>query len=540
MILYKLFCDVAHTGTILLLLYGPFCIYTTILTLYNNTKFNGNTNHYIVHFQNIPWYNYYFFFDANFYLYLLFVKYYGNITSKPLPYINDTFPLHRRRRVFRYLLEFVHSQSVAQGQAWITNWFLDETRRIAPAYTELGMPNILDFFAYLFFRQGNIDNLDELQLKEITSYAQLICSKLGKVTNKRNNKFHAMRPPCDSIIPMCQEAPILYYLFFDFCIRYLCTEIMFLRMKYTRRNDIEPLKYFVKKSINKTDNHNIGIEVSEKKWHDYSVDRNTDDNIPLIFFHGLGAGLSTYYLLFQYFINSKKFENRTVIIIDMPYVSIEFPKIFFSAPTIQEMNIYIETIVRRECPCFSNKQKVTIDILAHSYGTFVAANLIYTRNNVKARHAIIVDPVAIQLFRSTLCKTFLYTRKVNREDLVDILSLHAMKDISIARTLMRHGDWFDSNIWLEDVLSYVDSIHVFMAGNDKFVPVKHIEESILRVKLLHGFNDCQMSSCLLPHTGHGTFFYVKNEIAHVIKLLEGSALQRHGGKFLKRAKEKSL
>ena len=68
------------------------------------------------------------------------------------------------------------------------------------------------FFAYAFFRQKYIENLDNMQLKEITNYADIICSKLGKLTNQRNTNFFVMGHPFDSIIPMCQEAPILYYI----------------------------------------------------------------------------------------------------------------------------------------------------------------------------------------------------------------------------------------------------------------------------------------------------------------------------------------
>ena len=557
--IYNILCDIAHHGTVLLLLYGPFCIYLSIKTIYDNVeiiKDNDATtyNYYYMNFANISWFQYYFFLDACFYLYLQCVKYFGNIARKPLDYVNDTFPLQRRERVFQYLLNYVINHNVDEGQEWLSNWFLDKTRRITPSYSDLGKLNILDFFAYAFFRQKYIENLDNMQLKEITNYADIICSKLGKLTNQRNAKFFVMGHPFDSIIPMCQEAPLLYYVVFDFFIRYLLTEIMLIKMNYKCRNDIGPLKYFVKepKNILRKEKNTLDIidhTADEKKMYDdhyYNNDdddnnnnnnNNEDDNIPLIFFHGLGAGLATYYLLFEYFINSKQFENRTIILIDMPYVSMEYPKFRLPAPTIAEMNLYIETIVRRECPCFKYKHKVTIDILAHSYGTFITANILYSKNNINTRHAILVDPVALQLFHASLCKKFLYARKINRKDLLDILSLHAMKDISITRTLMRHGDWFDGIIWLEDVLNHADSVHIFLAGKDKFLPIEGIHKSVHDIKKLHNFNDNQMSSCILPNTGHGTFFYLNDEIAYLKTLFEGNTLLRNNSEgILKRRK----
>ena len=34
--IYNILCDIAHHGTVLLLLYGPFCIYLSIKTIYDN------------------------------------------------------------------------------------------------------------------------------------------------------------------------------------------------------------------------------------------------------------------------------------------------------------------------------------------------------------------------------------------------------------------------------------------------------------------------------------------------------------------------
>ena len=156
--IYNTLCDIAHHGTILLLLYGPFCIYLSIKTIYDNVeiiKDNDATtyNYYHMNFANISWFHYYFFLDACFYLYLQCVKYFGNIARKPLDYVNDTFPLQRRERVFQYLLNYVINHNVDEGQEWLSNWFLDKTRCITPSYSDLGKLNILDFFAYAFFRQ---------------------------------------------------------------------------------------------------------------------------------------------------------------------------------------------------------------------------------------------------------------------------------------------------------------------------------------------------------------------------------------------------
>ena len=46
-----------------------------------------------------------------------------------------------------------------------------------------------------------------------------------------------------------------------------------------------------------------------------------------------------------------------------------------------------------------------------------------------------------------------------------------------------------------------------------------------------------MSSCILPNTGHGTFFYLNDEIAYLKTLFEGNTLLRNNSEgILKRRK----
>lgn len=154
---------------------------------------------------------------------------------------------------------------------------------------------------------------------------------------------------------------------------------------------------------------------------------------PMVFVHGVGIGLAAYipYILKLSSENSSRYPRRTIVLIELPHVSMKL-----NVDTIPRMDVIAE------CAAIAFKQHNLSQALwvAHSLGTFVFAVVNRLQPELVAG-VILVDPVCFLLWEPDLTRNFCYRIPVTPMQIIQ--SYHICRELSISYYFHRHFWWHE-------------------------------------------------------------------------------------------------
>jgi len=187
---------------------------------------------------------------------------------------------------------------------------------------------------------------------------------------------------------------------------------------------------------------------------------------PLLFFHGLAPCSLTFYLpmiLFGIATEPERpillFENRSIA------CSIGF------APLSEDQTVQgIQEILDR---CLGGSRDQPFSVMGHSFGSCTIAWLLKSDLAPRIQQIVLLDPAAILLSEPDVMLNFFYTTEMT------VIRLAVGSELFTQHYLRRHFAWYNSELWLDDVLEH-QRILVCVSKEDEIVNAKKVQEELQR------------------------------------------------------------
>eukprot|EP00742_Colponemidia_sp_Colp-10_P007524 GILJ01008110.1.p1 GENE.GILJ01008110.1~~GILJ01008110.1.p1 ORF type:complete len:514 (+),score=59.41 GILJ01008110.1:109-1650(+) len=385
---------------------------------------------------------------------IVFVAYFF-LHAKPLCNRPQPPPKHRNPRE-----TLIKSLEIGGDAAqMLSEWFYG-----APIET-IHRDNVFEWFAWVLYGKHAAQMQGE-EATELLSIIDEVEERTGLVFKAgKNMEIKCMRLNLDPVTAL--HRPFVYYVA-SLSLHYVSH--VFLRLMGFQRHRKGSFKYWLRR-----------------------VDSMTDLR-PVVFAHGIGAGLVTY-LQFIYRLRSM---NRPLFLLDLPHISMRIttavPSMEQTVDSIadmlnthstgtkfkstQELNHVNaaghagDSSVRRRRFSADTTQSATssVDVsrplkalfVGHSFGTIVVSWVIRQRPDL-VENTLLADPVSFLLCRSAICQNFAY-----RKPVYDWMYFFVCQELYISHSLFRHFWWFQNVLYVEDLYSIPTT--VVLAGNDSITP----------------------------------------------------------------------
>uniref|UniRef100_A0A383VKF9 AB hydrolase-1 domain-containing protein n=1 Tax=Tetradesmus obliquus TaxID=3088 RepID=A0A383VKF9_TETOB len=161
-----------------------------------------------------------------------------------------------------------------------------------------------------------------------------------------------------------------------------------------------------------------------------------DGSLPILFLHGVGAGLLPYLSLVFHLASL----GRPMILPESKHVSMRLVKWL---PTVDDMADGTAAILAAH----------GVDralVVAHSYGTMVAARMVLKYESL-VHSLCLMDPVCFAMFMPHLIRNFMYAWHVSGCLLIDVIMALVSSELHCASTFSRKFFWTSINLWDEHV-----------------------------------------------------------------------------------------
>lgn len=220
---------------------------------------------------------------------------------------------------------------------------------------------------------------------------------------------------------------------------------------------------------------------------------------PVFLAYGIGIGI-TFYLKVINAIR-KKDPDRTIIILDLPHISL---KLVHQIPSLSQTIEAIDNI-------FIKHSLTSCNWLGHSYGSIITAWVIKERPK-HINKISLVDPVCFALWEPDLIRNFLYNSSNRLGPIHHLAKYFVAKDLLVAATLFRHF-WWLQNILFPDDLTF--ETHIYFSKYDWII------NSVGIKKYLDNFCEqkswIHLNTKMMDNIGHGGFITSDECIQIVLK-----------------------
>ena len=377
-------------------------------------------------------------------------------------------PWRRKLNLKRLLKSELLSRT--RGRRWLLGWFglRSSDADLRTTYMRLRKGNVLDFFSWAWFDVPTYDLLaNQTDREEVNHLLSVVESRLGSLAPGKNNGLRPLRQSVDSFFSFVRPHPLVFYLTMDVLQHVLAP--LALRSMGFRRMHTDRICYWIRCSRG---DRSLG---------------GAPDNPPrpaILFLHGIGVGLITYCTkVVKDLIRVGDDGGAAVIIPEIPEASMSmWTWIRGHDPvSVRETVEWLDLVVDRHGLVKHDSSETAhgnIHLLAHSYGTFLAAWFLKARPAL-FRSVCLVDPVCLYLYHPDVCTKFLY-KPVDgasyfgtRGDAFDALLNYVVRqEPGLVRTLMRNFWWHSNTLWKDQLAQFVSAI--FLAMEDEYVPVSAI------------------------------------------------------------------
>ncbi|CAF2427292.1 unnamed protein product [Rotaria sp. Silwood2] len=345
----------------------------------------------------------------------------------------------------------------------LSKWFKD-----CP-FQDIDRESIVGWLAFAFYSK-EYDELNDDEYKEINAFIEKLEDQhqLKATTDKSNKKISCMKHILDPVRVIFR--PLAFYFVTDTILNGILNRSIFYLRGY-QFVQIGHLKFWT--YYNKS---NYGAEEEE----------------PIIFFHGIGAGL----LMYQPFISCihQKFSpNRRIILISMSCVCMRYP-------SLQDIPNMSETADSMKLIFDYYKMNKAI-FIGHSYGTACLSWIVQKCPQYISR-LIFIDPICFALFEPYVVYNFVYRTPYKLTHLY--MYYFVCRELGISYVVSRHFWWTQNNLYLEQIPSCSNEklpTYIFLSGRDCI-----INADLVRDYLINNHIDYYWA----PNLSHGSFIHDNN------------------------------
>ncbi|QBZ60639.1 hypothetical protein PoMZ_07581 [Pyricularia oryzae] len=304
---------------------------------------------------------------------------------------------------------------------WCQNAHLDDVRR----------DNVKDWLLWgLFDREGPPGDDDE----ELEHYVMQAEAKLGWEIKKGRGDCEAIKISFDEVL--VDHRSLFYYSMIGLVDMLTTICLYLLGFSFYRTKMSTFFKIFPFRPLGL-----LGWNESAARDHMsyFCRPHKSKTQRPIIFIHGVGAGLFPY-------INYFRTIPRDVGVIAIELLPIS-SRISPPLPSASEMTMSIAAILEQQGPAFND-----VVLVANSYGTFLTTPLLLSPHVApKISSLVLVDPVAFLLHLPDVAYNF--TRRVPKRFMANHWEMHMVaRDPNLAHTLGRRLSWRDHILWRELLL----------------------------------------------------------------------------------------
>lgn len=358
----------------------------------------------------------------------------------------------------------------------VQGWFLTEDRDRLLSPHEVGRDELTDMIAWAFFYK-KLEDLDSDEVAWTEFTYEKISSEFRMDEKLRPGRTGAVpiRHTLDEI--HCIHRPLLFYTviraldFMHGCL---------LMARGFKRAHHHGLRYWYR------------LRSGFKGIHCLESPEQ-----PLIFFHGIGLGLTLYMPLLL------RLGSPDQFLFELPWISMN-P--FAAIPSSSDYAHWVVEVLEQH-------SLTSCVALGHSFGTLPVAWLLRYKPAIISR-CVLVDPVCILLNLPDVCVNFLYKRP--RSLMGALLRVFGAREFGIARTLMRHFFWTDSVIFPEML---PEGSSVILMGKDKILPVKDIYTTAAKLP--------QLKTLVLDGLDHGHFLVWPRATSQIVEHVNGGVSKTH-------------
>ncbi|CAF1316487.1 unnamed protein product [Adineta steineri] len=394
-------------------------------------------------------------------IFLIYQAYLYSIIQRklPTPYIS---PAERNHIVATVLSNMKNLRNT------FSKWFID-----CP-FEHIDRKSIIDWLAFAFYSK-TFQELNETEYEEINSLIEKIeiDHQLTIPPNKINDKISYMKHVLDPVRIIFR--PFIFYAVTDTLLSDILARIIFHLRGYQ----------YVKKG-----------HLSFWTYHDNTMNVE-DEKEPIIFFHGIGAGL----LMYQPFISRmhKQFSrSHRIIFISMRCICMRYP----SLKDIPNMSETIESI-----DLIFDYYKIKKAIfIGHSYGTACLSWIVQKRPQSISR-LIFIDPICFALFEPYVIYNFVYRIPYKLGHLY--MYYFVCRELGISYVISRHFWWTQNNLFIEQIPSQSNKrlpTYVLLSGQDCIVNVHLVKDYLIENKIDYYW---------APNLSHGGYMHDKESWEHV-------------------------
>ncbi|KAF9272608.1 hypothetical protein BGZ68_002266 [Mortierella alpina] len=411
----------------------------------------------------------------------------------------------KRQELFQRCLE-----TVEEGEGvrrWIEVWF-DTGRTKQPArFEDIGRVNMLRWMAWAFWAAPY------QEVFQSPAAVQELNQMVDTIESVKKVKFSKGYNPNVDCIRMCLDPvrashrPLIYYVLL--WVANMAVGLLFNLLGLTRYDaTLEKSHEFEPSELSDTHAKVKGEtgKVSDLAYW-YRNPTNPENDVPLVFIHGVGIGLAQY----AHLVIALTFISRPLIVIEVPYVSSQLFQ--GGCMTPDESYVAVERILKRH-----GHPKASF--YGHSLGTMLCAAICRASSATSPKSIVaglvLVDPICF-LTHHSLAHNFAYRAPATACQLV--IDLFAAREIGTSWYIMRRFTWTESIVFpvawarrdqkllphqgkLSPVLP--EKTRVFLSSNDSLLDMEKVAHYLrTQVGLVEGGEEDEL--VVMEGMDHGQF-----------------------------------
>ncbi|CAK4084697.1 unnamed protein product [Aphanomyces euteiches] len=320
---------------------------------------------------------------------------------------------------------------------FVQEWFYDTP------FEQLTRQDLRSWLAYLLFSK-EWESMKRKDCKEV----DIMVSRLYKMAKVDESKAKPSQKPHPCIRHTLDEfnsvaRPWLIYAC-TFALDYLCAA--FLSLAGFRRHHLR---------------QGLGY------WHRDAMTRPVGE--PLVFVHGIGAGLVLYLPLLWSFLTTHP--NRAILLVETPYVSMQLvDDVPNKAETLEALQKMLDT-----------HHIASAHWMGHSLGTVICSWVCQELPHAVS-HATFIDPIVFYLWKRDVAYNFLY--RSPSTGLQVLMWYFASTELHIVHVMRRHFWWYNMVCFPEHLPRDPKTGHVaasvFLSTHDLIINAAHVAAHLKR------------------------------------------------------------
>ncbi|KAI8332868.1 Alpha/Beta hydrolase protein [Chlamydoabsidia padenii] len=304
--------------------------------------------------------------------------------------------------------------NIDDAQEWLCGWFYKDgpgQSSSRPEFEEIYMDNVIEWLSWAFFTSPMEDIMQNQDyLKEIHWMISEFQNKFqAPVTEGYNQQVHARRLNLDPI--KAHHRPLLVYMV-----------IQLANLFYGKA--ILQYGYGMKK---------YDLTHDGKKRISYWLRDGDRNKKPIVFIHGIGAGLMCY----TPFLHRLVQLDAPIFCIELPFIAMRCVEDVF---TMQEIGHDIHHMLHHH-----HCQNAVF--VAHSLGTAVASWILQHLPTI-VDSVILLDPICFMLHYDDICTNFVY--RIPKTASESLVKYFVSTELYISHYISRHFHWFQCALYVTD------------------------------------------------------------------------------------------